>query len=106
MTFTQLLARYDLGAIATHDFAVECLDQLDPRDPAVVLERLPVHILPRVREFIDQYRPRQMLSSHGGLIPRPEQVEAASRWFESPGQLGVASDYGTREASPSSQAIR
>ncbi len=90
MTLTQLLARYESGAIASHEFAVECLNQLDPRDPSAVLERLPLDILPRVREFIDQYRPGQMIASHGGSIPTPAQIQAATIWLDSVHQRGVA----------------
>jgi hypothetical protein len=90
MTFIQLLARYDLGAIADHEFAVESLNQLDPRDPAAVLERLPVEILPRVREFIDEYRPGEMIASHGGLIPTPSQIQAARSWLDSVRERGAA----------------
>lgn len=90
MTLTQLLARYDTGAIASHEFAVECLNRLDPGDPSAVLEKLPPDILPRVREFIDHYRPAQMMASDGGLIPTPAQIQAARSWLESVRQRGVA----------------
>jgi hypothetical protein len=82
MTFAQLIARYESGAVATHEFAVECLVRLDPRDPTSVLEHLPPEIIPRLREFIDEYRPDRMLASHGGSIPSPEQVEAARTWLD------------------------
>jgi hypothetical protein len=89
MTFAQLVTRYDLGAISSHEFAVECLNQLDPRDPSAVLERLPLDILPRVWEFIDDYRPGEMLASHGGLIPTPAQIQAARGWLDSVRERGV-----------------
>ena len=82
MTFAQLLARYESGAIAGHEFAVESLNLLDPRDPSAVLQGLPPEIVPHLREFIDEYRPGQMLSSHGGAIPSPDQVEAARGWLD------------------------
>ena len=90
MTFAQLIARYDLGAISSHEFAVESLNHLDPQDPAAVLERLPLEILPRVREFIDEYRPGEMVASHGGLIPTPSQIQAARSWLDSVRERGVA----------------
>ena len=82
MTFAQLVSRYEAGAIASHEFAVESLNLLDPRNPSTVLQALPPEIMPRLREFIDEYRPGQMLSSHGGAIPSPDQVEAARAWLD------------------------
>ena len=82
MTFERLLARYRSGAIASHEFTVESLNLLDPRDPSAVLQGLPPEIVPRLSEFIDKYRPGQMLSSHGGAIPSPDQVEAARGWLD------------------------
>src|SRR4051812_34169117 len=82
MTFAQLVSRYESGAIASHEFAVESLNPLDPRDPSAVLHGLPPEIVPRLREFIDEYRPGEMLSSHGGAIPSPDQVEAARAWLD------------------------
>lgn len=82
MTLAQLVARYERGAMAGHELAVESLVRLDPRDPSAVLQALPPEIAPRLREFIDQYRPGQMLASSGGAIPDPEQVEAAIRWLD------------------------
>ena len=82
MTFAQLVSRYEAGAIADHEFAAESLNLLDPRDPSAVLQGLPPEIVPRLREFIDEYRPGQMLSSRGGAIPSPDQVEAARGWLD------------------------
>jgi hypothetical protein len=90
MTFAQLIARFESGAIASHEFAVECLRRLDPRDPLAVLESLPLDFLPRVREFIDRYRPDQMMASHGAPNPTPAQIQAARRWLDSVRQRGVA----------------
>jgi hypothetical protein len=82
MTFAQLVSHYEAGAIASHEFAVESLNLLDPRNPSAVLQGLPPEIVPRVREFIDEYRPGEMLSSHGGAIPTPDQIEAARGWLD------------------------
>jgi hypothetical protein len=82
MTFAQLVARYESGAIASHKFAVESLNVLDPRNPSAVLQRLPAEIVPRLREFIDAYRPGQMCSSHRGTIPSPDRIEAAREWLD------------------------
>jgi hypothetical protein len=90
MTFDQLIARYESGAMASHEFAVECLNQLDPSDPLAILERVPTAILPRMREFVDQYRPGQMMASHGGLIPTPAQIQAARNWLDPVRQRGMA----------------
>jgi hypothetical protein len=79
MTLERLLAGYASGAIAIHEFAVESLNLLDPRNPSAVLQGLPPEIVPRLREFIDEYRPGQMLSSHGGAIPTPDQIGGCER---------------------------
>jgi hypothetical protein len=91
MTFAQLIARYESCAIASHEFAVESLIWLDPRDPAAVLERLPPEVMPRLSEFIDQYRPGQMMTSDEGSFPTPAQVQAARGWLESVRRAGMAS---------------
>jgi hypothetical protein len=83
MAFAQPLARYESGAIAGHELAVETLNLLDPRDPSAVLLGFPPEIVPRLRDFLDEYRPGQMLSSQGGSIPSPDQVEAARAWLAS-----------------------
>lgn len=90
MTFAQLIAHYESGAIASHEFAVESLLRLDPRDLSAVLEKLPREVMPRLREFIDHYRPGEMMASHGGSLPTPAQVQAARGWFESVRQRGMA----------------
>ena len=82
MIFAQLLARYEAGAIAGHEFVAESLNLLDPHNPSEVLQGLPAEIVPRLREFIDEYRPGQMLSSQGGAIPNPDQVDAARGWLD------------------------
>jgi hypothetical protein len=82
MTFEQLVARDESGAISSQKFALESLVRLDPRDPSAILQGLPPEIVPRLREFIDQYRPGQMLASHGGTIPSPGQAEAARGWLD------------------------
>jgi hypothetical protein len=90
MTFAQLIARHESGAMASHEFTIECLNQLDPRDPAAILERLPLEILPRVQEFVDEYRAGEMMASQGGLIPTPAQIQAARSWLESARWRAVA----------------
>jgi hypothetical protein len=82
MTFAQLIARYESGAIASHEFAVESLIRLDPRDPSAVLDKLPPDVMPRLREFIDQYRPGRMIASQGSSMPDPDQLEAAWTWLD------------------------
>lgn len=82
MTIAQLVARYERGALASHELVAEVPVRLDPGDPASVLQSLPADVLPRLRGFLDDYRPGRMLASQGGSIPGPEQVEAARRWLD------------------------
>jgi hypothetical protein len=89
LTFTQLLARYQAGAIAGHEFAVESLNQVDPLDPSEVLNRMPPEILPRLDEFLDQYQPGQMIASQGGPIPTPARVRAARLWIDRAREVGI-----------------
>jgi hypothetical protein len=89
MTFKQLVARYESGVISDHEFVAECLIRVDVHDPSAVLEKLPLGILPRVREFVDEYRAGQMLASQGGEIPSPTQVQAARSWLDMPSLTGA-----------------
>jgi hypothetical protein len=88
MTLSQLVARYESGAIASQEFVVESLNLLDPADPSAVLRGLPTEILTRLRDFVDEYRPGQMLTSQGGRVPSPEQVEAARGWLDRASSVG------------------
>jgi hypothetical protein len=81
MTVQQLVAWYELGAVTEHELVVRCLDLVDPRDPAAVLDGLPARTLPWLRDFLDHYRPGEMLSLRGGTIPTPDQVLAAKGWL-------------------------
>jgi hypothetical protein len=82
LTMIQLVAWYERGAIADHEMAVDSLNLVDPGDPRAVLDLLPPRLLPRLREFLETYRPGEMLSSHGGAIPTLAQVQAAKRWLD------------------------
>ena len=103
MTMLQLVARYELGAIADHEMAVTSLNLVDPGEPRTVLDLLPPHLLPRLREFVETYRPGEMLSSHGSAIPTPAQVLAAKQWLdaiEREGALQVGSAQGLSPGAP------
>ena len=82
MTVTRLVAKYELGAVSTHEFVVDCLNLVDPGEPSATLDYLPLDTLPELRKFLDSYRPGQMLSSQGGPIPTPDQVRAAKQWLD------------------------
>ena len=56
MTVNQLVSRYLTGAITAHELIVDCLNMLDPEDPSVVLQDLPLGIMPQLREFLTCYR--------------------------------------------------
>jgi hypothetical protein len=81
MNVQQLVAKYESGAITGHELVVDCLTMLDPGDPSGSLGNLPPDTLPRLREFLDSYRPGEMMSVYGGAIPTPDQVLAARRWL-------------------------
>jgi hypothetical protein len=83
MTMIQLIARYESGAIADHEMVVRCLNMLDPGDPRAVLGSLRPDLLPRLREFLEAYRPGEMIASNGGAIPTLAQVLAAKSWLDS-----------------------
>src|SRR5262245_53729937 len=83
MTITQLIAQHERVAIASHELVVDSLNLLDPSDPGAVLGRLPLDTLPRLREFLEEYRSGEMIASDGGAIPTLPQVLAAKRWLDS-----------------------
>ena len=82
MTMIQLVAWYERGAVSSHEMVVDSLNLVDPGEPRAVLDLLPPHLLARLREFVETYRPGEMLSSHGGAIPTPAQVLAAKQWLD------------------------
>ena len=103
MTMVQLIAWYARGAIADHEMAVTSLNLVDPEEPQAVLDLLPPHVLPRLREFVETYRPGEMLCSHGGAIPSLAQVLAAKRWLDALEQGGaphVSSTQGLPPGAP------
>ncbi|HZW31785.1 MAG TPA: hypothetical protein VFF52_13815 [Isosphaeraceae bacterium] len=79
MNMPQRVAQYERGAVSSHEMMVDSLNLVDPGEPQAVLDLLPPHLLPRLREFVETYRPGVMLSSHSGAIPTLAQVEAAKR---------------------------
>ncbi len=76
-----LLAMYRKGAITADHLVVECLNMIDPADPASVLHDLPDEILARMIEFAREYRRVGMVTNYG-IPPAADQVEAAKRWIE------------------------
>ena len=80
MSVFELVSRYESGAITGNELVVDCLSIVDPKDAPAVLRWLPIEVLPRLREFVEQYRQGEMLANFG-LIPGPEQVLAAEHWL-------------------------
>jgi hypothetical protein len=76
----ELVAMYKNGAITAHHLAVECLHMLDPSDPCLVLSALPKEILQEIEDFAKTYRPERMVTNYG-VIPAPDQVDAAIEWI-------------------------
>jgi hypothetical protein len=78
---TSLVAMYQKGAITADHLVAECLHRLDPGDPGPVLDPLPDEILDRMLDFAVRYRPDRTVTNYG-LLPTPDQVDAARRWIE------------------------
>jgi hypothetical protein len=79
---TNLVSMYQDGAVTAGHLAAECLRMIDPENPGLVLEPLPEEVLSKVRDFIEEYRPRGMVTNFG-LLPAEDQVQAARAWIES-----------------------
>jgi hypothetical protein len=79
---SSLVTMYRKGAITADHLVVECLQLIDPNDPAPVLEALPDEILDRMLDFAHSYRPNSMVTNFA-VLPAVDQVKAARRWIES-----------------------
>jgi hypothetical protein len=77
-----LVTMYRKGAITADHLVVECLNMIDPEDPAPVLGALPDEILARMLDLARSYRPNDMVTNYG-VLPAIDQVQAARRWIES-----------------------
>jgi hypothetical protein len=82
VTIDSLVESYQKGAITADHLVANCLHQIDPANPGLVLDALPGEILTRMLEFAQRYRPGGMVTNYGSL-PAVDQVEAAKRWIES-----------------------
>jgi|GEM_PF-4607778 len=78
---TSLVAMYQKGAITADHLVVECLHMLDPENPVPVLDALPDEILNRMLDYTRRYRPDRTVTNYG-VLPTPDQVDAARRWIE------------------------
>src|SRR4051794_4499232 len=76
-----LMDMYERGAITADHFVYECLNRIDPANPAFILGSLPDEILTRMLDLTRQFRPDGMITNHG-LLPGADQVDAARRWIE------------------------
>jgi hypothetical protein len=77
-----LVTMYRKGAITADHLVVECLNMIDPKDPAPVLGALPDDILVRMVDFVRSYRPNGLVTNYG-VLPAMDQVQAVRRWIES-----------------------
>ena len=77
----KLVTMYENGDITADHLAVECLQMLDPANPAMVLAVLPGSVLQKVLKYAREYRPGQMRTNFG-LQPTLEQIAAAKKWIE------------------------
>jgi hypothetical protein len=77
-----LVTMYRKGMITADHLVVECLNMIDPEDPALVLGALPDEILARMLDLVRSYRPDGMVTNYG-ILPAIDQIEAARRWIES-----------------------
>ncbi len=82
MMIQQIVARYESGVITAHEMVVDCLSLIDPGHPAAVLDQIPLRTLPLLAEFLDGFRPEEMRSLQGKMIPTEGQVLAAKGWLD------------------------
>jgi hypothetical protein len=77
---TSLVSMYEKGAITADHLAAQCIHMIDPEDPGLVLSDLPNAILDRMLAYTQRYQPDRMVSTYG-ILPAPDQVEAARSWI-------------------------
>ena len=78
---TSLVSMYEKGAITADHLAAQCIHMIDPEDPGLVLSDVPNPILDRMLAYTKRYQPDHMVSTYG-VLPAPDQVEAAKSWIE------------------------
>ena len=78
----KLVAMYEKGEITADHLVVQSLHMIDPANPGLVLDILPIDVLPRVLRYAQDYRPGKMRTNYG-LPPASDQVAAAKKWIES-----------------------
>jgi hypothetical protein len=78
---TSLVSMYEKGAITADHLVAQCIHMIDPDDPGLVLSDLPNSILDRMLVYTRRYQPDRMISTYG-VLPAPDQVEAAKSWIE------------------------
>jgi hypothetical protein len=78
---TSLVSMYEKGAITADHLVAQCIHMIDPDDPGLVLSDLPNSILDRMLVYTRRYQPDRMISTYG-VLPAPDQVEAAKNWIE------------------------
>jgi hypothetical protein len=76
----KLIEMYESGSITGYQLMMDCLQMLDPDDPAPVLSGLPGEILDEMLAYARRYDRRRPHSAT--LIPPAEdRVRAAERWI-------------------------
>jgi hypothetical protein len=84
---------YEKGAITADHLVAQCIQMIDPEDPGSVLSDLPNPILDRVLAYAQRYQPVRMVSTYG-ILPSPEQVEAARSWTRQQRKPDLDTDQG------------
>jgi hypothetical protein len=83
MALDKLLARYYIGALTEHELVVDSLLLVDPTIPSAALDRLPLAVLPWLRDFVQRYTPGKMRTTRADeAIPTEAQVTAAKQWLD------------------------
>jgi hypothetical protein len=77
----ELLAMYREGSVTAAHLVAECLHMIDPENPGLVLDPLTEELRIGVLEYVQRYQPHRMVSNYG-VLPTPDQVDAARKWLE------------------------
>ncbi len=76
----KLIDMYESGSITGYQVMMDCLQMLDPDDPALILSELPNEILDEILEYTRRYDPSRPHSA-SFIPPAEDQVRTAERWI-------------------------
>jgi hypothetical protein len=79
-TVEQLVQLYEQGCITSHFLLIETLMSVDSEYADVIMSILPPDIVSEVKEFVDQYRPGEMVSSND-RIPSWDSIQVVKEWL-------------------------